>query len=316
MDEQQAKKNKQQDESTDYQIKDAYTMQELVDMMAYLRSEKGCPWDREQTHYSLKQNLVEETYETLDAIDGGRPEKLCDELGDVLMQVVFHAQIAAEKQQFSFDDVVSGICRKLITRHTHIFGDDQASDAAAVIATWEKNKRREKGHQTQSQVLKDVPASLPALQRGYKVQQKAAQVGFDWDDSSGPRLKILEELDEVEAAQKNLESNKNKSGCMNPALNKLNSGSESVLDPNERDHLKVTDEVGDLLFAVVNYARHLKVQPEIALNRTTERFIRRFSDVERIAAESQLDLPDLTLEELDQLWDKAKKSEERSDEIR
>ena len=301
-----------EDRAAEYPIKDVYSLQELIDIMAYLRSGKGCPWDREQTHYSLKPNLIEEAYETLDAIDSGHPERLCDELGDVLMQVIFHAQIAAEKQQFTIHDVVSGICRKLITRHSHIFGNDQAVDAAAVIETWEKNKRREKGHQTQSQVLSDVPSSLPALQRSYKVQQKAAQVGFDWQDASGPRLKILEELDEAETAQAHLKNNINTVGFEGSADNETSNASDIPLDQGEVDHLRVTDEVGDLIFAVVNYARHLKVQPELALNRTTERFIRRFSDVERIAAGKQLDLQDLTLIELDQLWDQAKIKEKKS----
>jgi len=163
-----------------------------------LRSENGCPWDKAQTHDSIKKNLLEEAYETIDAIESGDPAQMADELGDVLMQVVFHAQMASEQNAFDFDTVVSNICRKLVSRHTHLFGQDQADTPEAVLDTWEKNKLKEKGFESQSQVLVDVPRSLPALQRAFKVQQKAAQVGFDWDNSDGPKAKILEELDEIQ----------------------------------------------------------------------------------------------------------------------
>ena len=181
-----------------FALKEHYTLDELLVIMAFLRSDKGCPWDRVQNHDSLRKNLLEEAYETIDAIDSGSPERLCDELGDVLMQIVFHAQIAREAGKFDFTDIITAISRKLISRHTHLFGDDHADTPDAVLENWEKNKKREKGLQTQSQVLTDVPRSLPALQRSYKVQQKAAQVGFDWDDPAGPRAKIDEELDEIE----------------------------------------------------------------------------------------------------------------------
>ena len=146
--------------------------------MAFLRSDGGCPWDRAQTHASLRKNLVEEAYEAVDAIDSGCPDRLCDELGDVLMQVVLHAQLAMEAGDFTFDDVVTAICRKMISRHTHIFGDDHASTPDEVLDTWEKNKLKEKGFKTQSQVLHDVPRSLPALQRGYKSSAKSCPGRF------------------------------------------------------------------------------------------------------------------------------------------
>ncbi len=212
----------------------------------------------------------------IDAIGSGKPDRLCDELGDVLMQVVFHAQMAQEAGAFTFSDVVTAICNKLISRHTHIFGPDRAATPDAVIANWEKNKKREKGLDSQTQVLLDVPRALPALQRSYKVQQKAAQVGFDWDKADGPRQKIEEELAEIKEAF---------------------------------DQDRLEDELGDLLFSVVNYARHLKVQPELALNRSTEKFIRRFAALEARAEAGNLKLGTLSLSEMDRLWDDVKQDE-------
>jgi tetrapyrrole methylase family protein/MazG family protein len=257
--------------------------------MAFLRSDQGCPWDKAQTHASLRKNLLEEAYEAIDAVDSGSPERLCDELGDVLMQVVFHAQLAMEAGEFSFDDIVGSICRKLISRHTHIFGDDHAATPQDVIDTWEKNKLKEKGLADQSQVLNDVPRSLPALQRSYKVQQKAAQVGFDWDDASGPRSKIREELQEIEE-------------CLEMSQRAVQTGR---LTPEAADRA-VAGEVGDLLFAAVNYARHLKVQPEMALNGTTDKFIRRFTRLEEMARQHGQDLTKMDLTAMDQLWDRIK----------
>ncbi len=257
-------------------MKEHFDITELIDLMAFLRSDQGCPWDREQTHRSLRQNLLEEAYEVIDAIESGKPDRLCDELGDVLMQVVFHAQMAQEAGAFTFSDVVTAICNKLISRHTHIFGPDRAATPDAVIANWEKNKKREKGLDSQTQVLLDVPRALPALQRSYKVQQKAAQVGFDWDKADGPRQKIEEELAEIKEAF---------------------------------DQDRLEDELGDLLFSVVNYARHLKVQPELALNRSTEKFIRRFAALEARAEAGNLKLGTLSLSEMDRLWDDVKQDE-------
>lgn len=278
-------------------IKDQYSMQEFIDIMAFLRSDNGCPWDRAQTHASLRKNLIEEAYEAIDAIDSGDPARLCDELGDVLMQVVLHAQLAMESGLFSFDDVVAAISRKMISRHTHIFGDDHAETPDQVLDTWEKNKLKEKGFNSQSQVLEDVPLSLPALQRSFKVQQKAAQVGFDWDDASGPRSKISEELTEIES--------------------ELTSTRQAIqaghLTPEAADR-RVAAEVGDLLFAVVNYARHLKVQPELALNGTTDRFIRRFARVEAMASLHGQSLGEMDLAAMDLLWERAKLEEREGEQ--
>ena len=278
--------------SDTFTVKDRYSLDELRTIMAFLRSENGCPWDKVQTHDSIKKNLLEEAYEAIDAIDSGIPDRLADELGDVLMQVVFHAQMASEQDQFDFDTVVSGICRKLISRHTHLFGEDKADTPEAVLDNWEKNKLKEKGLQNQSQVLQDVPRSLPALQRAYKVQQKAAQVGFDWDDPAGPRAKITEELAEIEDILAHTK--------MLVAENRMSA---------EQAGREIAAEVGDLLFAVVNYARHLKVQPEIALTRTSDKFIRRFALMEVLAAEDGNELDEMSLSELDVLWEAAKAAE-------
>lgn len=277
----------------DFIIKERYTIEELRALMAFLRSPEGCPWDREQTHDSIKKNLLEEAYEAIDAIDSEDPAKICDELGDVLMQVVFHAQMATEQGSFDFDDVLSGICRKLISRHTHIFAGDSSGTASEVLGLWEKNKKKEKGLKSQSQVLKDVPRSLPALQRSYKVQQKAAGVGFDWEDKHGPLEKIHEELAEI--AQAELE-----------AAAAVKAGEMTA----EQAGRIVAGEVGDFLFAAVNYARHLKVQPEMALSSSTEKFIRRFTAVEEMALQEGLDLNYMSLAELDKLWDRVKAEQE------
>lgn len=277
----------------DFVIKERYTIDELRALMAFLRSPEGCPWDREQTHDSIKKNLLEEAYEAIDAIDSEDPARICDELGDVLMQVVFHAQMSAEHGSFDFDDVISGICRKLISRHTHIFAGDSSGTASEVLGLWEKNKKKEKGLKSQSQVLKDVPRTLPALQRSYKVQQKAAGVGFDWDDKQGPLEKIHEELSEITQAELETQA-----------------AVEAGVMTSEQAGRVIAGEVGDLLFATVNYARHLKVQPEMALSSSTEKFIRRFSAVEEMAIQQGLDLNEMSLTELDHLWDKVKAEQE------
>ena len=163
-------------------LKGKYTFEELVGIMKFLRSENGCPWDREQTHMSLKKYLIEETYEVLEVIDLNDKERMCEELGDLLLQILFHAEIASEEGAFDINDVITGISRKMVQRHTHVFGEDKATTPEEVVDNWEAIKRKEKGVDSHAEVLKNVPANLPALMRSYKVQQKAAQVGFDWDN--------------------------------------------------------------------------------------------------------------------------------------
>jgi len=270
-------------DKTSFSPKDHFTLDELLALMAFLRSDQGCPWDKEQTHQSLRQNMLEEAYEVIDAINSQNSDRLCDELGDVLMQVIFHSQIASESGTFTFEDVITAICNKLISRHTHLFGEDHAETSEAVIDRWEKNKRLEKGHENQTQVLEDVPRILPALLRSFKVQQKAAQAGFDWSSEHGPKEKILEELSEIEAAQK--------AGSDDLKLSRLE------------------QEVGDLLFAVVNYARHLGIQPELALHQATDKFIHRFAAVETLAQSQGQETASMTEEELDALWELVKESD-------
>ena len=257
-------------------LKDKYSFEDLVDIMALLRSENGCPWDREQTHDSLGKYLIEETYEVLEVIENKDKVKLCEELGDLLLQIVFHAQISKENGEFYITDVISTICRKLITRHTHVFGDAKADTADEVVGNWEEIKKKEKGIESQTGVLKDVPSNLPALMRSYKVQQKAAQVGFDWDKIEDVIAKVDEEILELKDVYKS------------------------------KNVERITDEMGDVFFALVNLSRFLKVQPELALTGTINKFIKRFEYIERESVKASKNLTDMSLADMDELWNKAK----------
>ncbi len=254
------------------ELKDKYTIEDLREIMIRLRQPDGCPWDRVQTHQSIKKSMIEETYEAIDALDLGDDKAFANELGDVLLQVIFHAQIADERGAFNFDDVVTEICTKLITRHTHVFGEDNAGDADEALTNWEKNKKKEKKIETYTGVLSDVPKYLPALMRAEKVQKKAKGFGFDWDDIEPVYDKVFEEIDEVKEAYK--------------------SGDEE----------SIREEYGDLLFAVVNLGRFLGTDPETALTGATNKFISRFAQMERLAQEKGLDMGKMDLEALDELW--------------
>ena len=260
-------------------MKDKYDFDDLLQVMERLRAENGCPWDREQTHESLKIYLIEETYEVLEALDSGDMGKFCNELGDLLLQIVFHAQIAKENGVFDINDVTTEICQKLISRHTHIFGDAKADTAEQVLENWEAIKKKEKQIESQTGVLKDVPSNLPALMRSYKVQQKAAQVGFDWDNIEDVFGKVDEEIQELRDVyrSKNVE--------------------------------RITDELGDALFALVNLSRFLRIQPELALTGTVSKFIRRFEYIEQQSAKEGKKLEDMSLAEMDVLWNEAKVKE-------
>ena len=264
--------------------KERYDYNDLLNIMTRLRAPNGCPWDREQDHKSLKRYLIEEAYEVLEAIDEENPSKLCDELGDLLLQVVFHAQIAKENGQFDVSDVVHGVSAKMVNRHRHVFGDEEAETSDDVMDIWEKVKKEEKGLKTQTQVLKEIPGNLPALMRSFKVQQKAAQVGFDWDNIQDAMQKVKEEFNELEQACKS------------------------------ENEANIEEELGDLLFAVVNVSRFLKVQPELALTATTNKFIRRFEYVEQSAAGQGKQLTDMSLSEMDAFWDESKKLEKGEEE--
>jgi len=271
-----------------------YTIEDFIAVIRRLLAPDGCPWDRVQTHASLRQNLIEEAYETVDAIDSGHTDRIKDELGDVLLQVVFHAALAERDGEFTFTDITDNISRKLISRHSHVFGSDEADSPDAVISVWDKNKMREKGHSTFAQTLTDVPSGLPALMRGEKLQKRAAKAGFDWPDAQGALEKVKEEMLEIEEAL-------SRNG--RPLYNKLHAESDfEVYD-------EVESEVGDLLFAAVNYARLLGIDPETALNRTNAKFVRRFGAVEVLAEADGKNLTNMTLEEMDQLWDLVKAKE-------
>ncbi|MDI6816499.1 MAG: nucleoside triphosphate pyrophosphohydrolase [Actinomycetota bacterium] len=251
-----------------------YGCEDLIELMATLRGQKGCPWDKEQTHETLRRYLIEEAYETVEAIDNNDHQHLMEELGDLLLQIVFHAQIASEAGQFTMSDVAEGIVTKLTRRHPHIFGEAQVSSAREVVINWEKIKREEK---ERDRVLAGVPKSLPALLYAFQMQGKAAKVGFDWENIDGALEKVVEEAGELARAR---------------------AGDGSI-----------EQEVGDLLFAVVNIARHLEVEPELALRKTCEKFESRFRHIEDKATSLGQNLADMTLEEKDKLWDEAKEQE-------
>jgi len=273
--------------------KDHYSIEDLLSLMAFLRSDKGCPWDREQTHQSIKKNVIEEAYEVVDAIDCDQPERLMDELGDLLLQAVFHSQMAAEAKDFDFAEVADHLCKKLISRHTHLFGaeKDEAGSPEKVLALWEKNKKKEKNQQKQTQAMKEIPRVLPALQRAYKIQKKAKQVGFDWQERDDVLAKVKEEIAETEES-----------------FHKLESCEKKDYDECRRE---VELEIGDLLFAVVNYARFLDVEPEIALDKANRKFIRRFEFVEEKVLSEGKKMESLSLPELDDIWNDAKAAERK-----
>ncbi len=255
--------------------KDRYSFEDLVEIMKMLRAPDGCPWDREQTHESIRRNFIEETYEVCEAIDEKNASHLCEELGDVMLQVVFHAQLEEEQGTFDINDVTTGVCRKLILRHPHVFGTVHADTSEQVLKNWEEIKKTEKSLKTYSDEIDAVAKTLPSLIRAEKIQKKAAKAGFDWPDAEGAYAKILEEKDELRAA--------------------AGAGGD------------VEDELGDLLFACVNVARFLKVDPEGALERACNKFSDRFRRMEeRILAEGK-DLKEMSLEEMDAVWEQVKK---------
>ena len=257
----------------DFKQKEKYDINDLLEIMRSLRAPGGCPWDAEQTHESIRKNLIEETYEVVEAIDKKDSGMLLEELGDLLMQVVFHAQMEDEKGVFNFDDVADGVCKKLIERHPHVFGEVEVSGVDDVLDNWDAIKRRKKGQKKGSEPMLSVPRELPALMRAAKIQQKASAVGFDWPDVSGAYDKIIEETQELRKAVKS-----------------------GVQDD-------VSEELGDLLFSVVNVSRFLKCDAEEALTTASDKFINRFIRVEQLAKENGVDMEKASLEELDRLWD-------------
>ncbi|WP_031475161.1 nucleoside triphosphate pyrophosphohydrolase [Agathobaculum desmolans] len=258
----------------DFQQKETYDFNDLLRIMEILRAPDGCMWDREQDHQSIRRNFIEETYEVCEAIDEEDTEHLKEELGDVLLQVVFHTQMEKEKGVFDIGDVADGICKKLIFRHPHIFGSVEVSSSEEILRNWDELKRKEKHQETDTAALQSVAKSLPGLIRAEKLQKKAAKVGFDWDRAEDALDKVAEELDEVRRAM------------------------QGDGDPEE--------ELGDLLFAAVNVSRHLKIDAERAMEKACNKFTDRFAQMDQMAREMQKNLSDLSLEEMDALWEKAK----------
>ncbi len=245
----------------------------LVEIMEKLRGPDGCPWDREQTHDSLRQYLLEETYEVLELIDEARYDELKNELGDLLLQVIFHSQIAAEDGRFTIKEVLENINKKLIHRHPNVFGDKVIRNAAEQTVNWEKMKKIEN---TDRSVIDGVPKELPALLRSHRIQAKAATVGFDWDKAESVWEKLMEELDELKQA----------------------------IDSKNQAHIQ--EEFGDLLFTVVNLSRFIQVNPEDSLRQAIEKFSDRFKKVEQEIKKSNNDFKNMTLQEMDQIWDQIK----------
>ncbi len=257
-----------------FKQKDFYTMSDLWEIVCLLRSPGGCPWDREQTHESIRRNFIEEVYELVEAIDNKDSVLLKEELGDVLLQVMFHTCIEEEEGRFTLDDVADGVSKKLIFRHPHIFGNVEVSDTGEVLSNWEELKRIEKGQDTYAAAVNSVARSLPSLWRAEKMQKKAKRAGFDWPDVSGALDKLHEETNELTQAVK--------------------------------DQTNIQEELGDLLFSAVNVARFVSCDPEEALHDACEKFAHRFELVEKKAKAQGKDMKEMSLEELDALWEDSK----------
>ena len=257
-----------------FECKESGKFYNLVDIIRLLRSGQGCPWDREQTHETIRRNFLEEAYEAVEAIDRKDPELLCEELGDVLMQVVFHAGIEEDEGRFGIDEVCDGVCRKLIERHPHVFGGTSVLGSEEVLEKWDAIKREHKGQTTYASAMDSVARSLPSLWRAEKVQKKAAKAGFDWPDVSGALDKLQEELNELRDAVK--------------------------------EGKNTEEELGDLLFSAVNVSRFIDSDPEQALTGACEKFIGRFRYIESAAAEQGRELGEMSLEDMDKLWNQTK----------
>jgi len=252
---------------------------DLIEIIEVLRKENGCPWDREQTHKSIKKAIIEESYEVMDAIDKDDEDGTIEELGDVLLQVAFHSVLGKEEGRYDLGDIIEGICNKMIYRHPHVFGNDKVENTEEVLVNWDELKKKEKNLDTTTDELKAVARALPALIRAKKVQTKANKVGFNLDKVEAVALKVEEELGEV-------------------------------LDVYKGDNrAMITEEVGDLLFACVNVSRFLEVDPEEALNIATDKFIRKFSYIEEKVRGKALDLKEISTIEMDILWNEVKELE-------
>lgn len=254
----------------------------LVEIIAKLRSDNGCPWDKEQTHDTLKTGIIEEAYEVIETIDQKDYDKFQEELGDLLMQVLLNAQIAKDEGRFDILGVIQKISEKLIRRHPHVFGDLTVKDSQEILRNWERIKSEERAEKNENSLMDGIPINLPALIQARKVQSRASRVGFDWDKADDVIKKVEEEVAELK---------------------------ESV---RKSDKENIEEEIGDILFSIVNLSRFLEVEPEGALRRTTAKFVRRFKKLESIIANKGKNITDFDLAELDKIWDSIKEEEQRS----
>ena len=262
----------------DFPLKDKYGFDDLVKVMRVLRGPGGCPWDAQQTHESIRKNFIEETYEVIEAIDAADPVLLQEELGDVLLQVIYHAAMEEEKGSFSIDDVCDGICKKLVIRHPHIFGDVKVDTAEEVLSNWEMIKQQEKGQKTAAETLESVPKVLPALMRAEKIQKRASRAGMDYDSVADAFRDLRSEVDELEDAVK-------------------------YGTPEQRGL-----ELGDLLFSAVNVSRFICADAEESLGLSCEKFVKRFAQVEKLARQRDIDMKTAGIQKLDEIWQEIKKS--------
>ena len=260
----------------DFQYKEAYNITDLIGIMRILRSPDGCPWDKVQTHESIRQNFIEETYEAVEAIDKGDSPLLREELGDVLMQVIFHSLMEEEEGRFNFDDVCDDVCKKLIIRHPHVFGNIEADTPDEVLRNWDAIKMQTKSQESYADSVDDVARSLPALMRAQKVQKRSAKSGMDFENVRSAADKVLEERAELLAAV------------------------------DSSDKAKTEEELGDLLFSVVNIARFVGADAELALSRATDKFAARFRAVEELARGRGIDMKSASTELIDSLWEEVK----------
>ncbi|MBE6844554.1 MAG: nucleoside triphosphate pyrophosphohydrolase [Ruminococcus sp.] len=259
-----------------FRFKDNYDINDLLEIMRILRSPGGCPWDMEQTHLSIRKDFIEEVYEAVEAIDLEDTDLLREELGDVLLQVAFHCQIETEKQSFTFDDICDELCKKLIVRHPHVFGEVTVSDTGEVLKNWDSIKKQTKGQETYSDTLESVAKSLPALMRAQKLGKRAMRAGMDFRSAEDAFECIRLETDELAEAMKS----------------------------GDKQHIE--EEFGDLLFSCVNTARHLDIDAEEALTKASEKFIKRFRETEKLVTLSGADMTALSIDELDVYWHQAK----------
>ncbi len=251
-------------------------LDKLVNLMARLRGPDGCPWDRKQTPESLKPFLIEECYEVVDALEEGNPSKIREELGDLLFQIIFHARIAEERGDFTMGDVIATNVEKMTRRHPHVFGEEKLTTDREVLSKWEEIKKKEKGYEDRKSILEGVPRSMPSLIRAHRLQERAARVGFDWKHLNETLPKLDEEIAEFK---------------------------ESL---RTEDAARIEEELGDIFFMLVNISRFLDVDPEEALRKTISKFIRRFRYIEEKAADAGRSLNDMTLDEMEKLWQEAK----------